>query len=299
MGTPDFAAKSLDALYKAGIEVCGVFSQPDKPRGRGMKLSPSPVKSLALEHGTPVYTPRKLRDGSALRLIEELAPDLIAVVAYGRILPEEILNYPHLGSVNMHGSLLPKYRGAAPVQWALIRGEKKTGVTAMYMAPELDAGDMIDKVETEIGPEEDFGSLYERLGDLAAELLVKTVSRLAEGKVEREPQNGALATFAPPITKEMRPLHWEESAVTLQNLVRGLSPAPAAEGEIAGIRFKIFAAKAENFEGNDQPGTVLSADKKGILVRCGEGALRITQLQAPGGKRMSAADYLRGHPLSL
>ena len=136
MGTPDFAAKSLDALYKAGIEVCGVFSQPDKPRGRGMKLSPSPVKSLALEHGTPVYTPRKLRDGSALRLIEELAPDLIAVVAYGRILPEEILNYPHLGSVNMHGSLLPKYRGAAPVQWALIRGEKKTGVTAMYMAPE-------------------------------------------------------------------------------------------------------------------------------------------------------------------
>ena len=297
MGTPDYAAVSLQKLYDEGFEVCGVFSQPDKPRGRGMKLTPSPVKALASEHGTPVYTPRKLRDGTALAKIRALEPDVIAVVAYGRILPDDILNYPRLGCINMHGSLLPKYRGAAPVQWAVINGEKKTGVTAMYMASGLDTGDMIEQVETEIGPEETFGELYDRMAVLSGELLVKTLKAAENGSIAARKQNEAEATYAPPITKEMTELDWNRSSVELMNRIRGLNPSPAAAAEIAGIRFKLYRASALPEEGEAVPGTVLRADKKGLVVRCGSGSLLIRELQAPGGKRMSAADYLRGHPL--
>lgn len=297
MGTPDFAEKCLAKLYAEGFDVCGVFSQPDKPRGRGMKLTPSPVKALAVQHGTPVFTPRKLRDGTALATIKELAPDVIAVVAYGRILPDDILDYPRLGCINMHGSLLPKYRGAAPVQWSVINGEKTTGVTAMYMASELDAGDMISAVDTEIGESETFGELYSRMGDMAAELLCDTLRDIETGKTSRTPQDHAAATFAPPITKDMTRIDWGKSSTELANLIRGLNPAPAAVCELCGTNFKLFKATAFEESSDLAPGELVGTNKKGIIVSCGSGTLLIEELQAPGGKRMRAADYLRGHPL--
>lgn len=297
MGTPDFAEKCLARLYEEGFDVCAVFSQPDKPRGRGMKLTPSPVKALALEHGTPVYTPVKLRDGTALDIIKSFSPDVIAVVAYGRLLPDSILEYPKYGCINIHGSVLPAYRGAAPIQWAVINGEKETGVTAMHMATEMDAGDIIDIVSTPIDSSETFGELYDRLGYSAAELLCNTLRSLENGTAPRVPQDHSAATFAPPITKDMTAIDWSESAESIANLVRGLNPAPAAVCEICGTRFKVFKAHAVNDEHSTSAGSLIFADKRGVAVACGEGTLVIDELQAPGGKRMRAADYLRGHPL--
>lgn len=297
MGTPDFAAASLSALYEAGRdEIVGVFTQPDKPVGRKHKIEMSPVKRLALEHGTPVFQPVKLRDGTAMETVRSLKPDVITVVAYGRILPTEILEYPSYGAVNIHASLLPKYRGAAPIQWAVIKGERVTGVTAMYMAATLDTGDIIDSRSTEILPGETAGALFERLAPIGAELLCDVVSRL-EGGVSRTPQNDAEATFAPPLTKDMGVIDWHNSARETDCLIRGLNPWPVAVGTIAERQFKIYSAHESENTGGAEAGTVLSAGKDGITVACGDGAVTVTELQASGGKRMSASDYLRGHPI--
>lgn len=300
MGTPDFAVPSLEALVQAGHQVCGVFTQPDKPKNRGMKLLPPPVKVCAQSHEIPVYQPTKLRDGTALALIQELAPELIVVAAYGRILPDDILAAPPVGCINVHSSLLPAYRGAAPINWAILNGDGETGVTIMHMAHDLDAGDIIAQTATPIGPDETAPELYDRLARLGAELLVKTVADLAAGTASRTPQDHSRATLAPMLSKELSAMDWNRTAHQLHNQVRGLIPWPAAVTTLSGSRCKVFSTTI--LEGNTQavPGTILRADKAGIDVACGEGTiLRIDELQPDGGKRMKAADYLRGHPITL
>lgn len=297
MGTPDFAAKSLDRLYRDGRDIRGVFTQPDKPRNRGMKTTVSPVKALAEEHGTPVFQPAALRDGEALDILRELCPDLIAVVAYGKLLPREILELPGLGCVNIHGSLLPKYRGAAPVQWAVLNGEAETGVTSMHMAEAMDAGDIIMTKKTAIGPGETAGELTDRLGGLGAELLGETVAALEAGTAPRVPQNDRDATYAPPLTKDMAPIDWTKTAREIVCQIRGLDPWPVATADINGVTFKIFKAAATARPAVGKPGALLGAGPDGIEIACADGTVVLTELQAPGGKRMPASDYLRGHPL--
>lgn len=298
MGTPDFAACSLQKLIDGKFDVAGVFCQPDRPRGRGHKPAPCPVKETALAAGIPVFQPEKLRDGEALDTLRRLAPELIAVVAYGRILPEDILALPKYGCVNVHGSLLPAYRGSAPIQRAVINGEKTTGVTTMYLAPEMDAGDIIFTAETAIGDGETSGALFGRLAPMGAELLVKTVRAIGDGTAPRTPQNGALATYAPPLSKDESPIDWAAPPETVRSRIYGLQPWPCATASLGGTDFKIFAAERTDTVTAKAPGTVLAAGKKGIEVACGGGrTLLITELQAAGGKRMAAGAYLLGHPM--
>ena len=299
MGTPDFAACSLRALLEAELEIVGVFTQPDKPVGRKQLLEAPPVKKLALAHGLPVYQPRKMRDGAAAQIIRDAAPDVLAVVAYGRILPTEILAIPPLGCVNIHGSLLPKYRGAAPIQWAVINGERETGVTAQFMAQALDAGDIIDVRKTAILPGETAGELFERLAPLGAELLVDTLRKLADGTARRTPQSESDATYAPPLTREMAALDFTLPGRLVVSKILGLDPWPVATAEIGGETFKIFRAFYTEKNVSAAPGTVLSAGKAGIEIAVPDGSVTVTRLQAPGGKQMAAADYLRGHQLCL
>lgn len=299
MGTPDFAEESLKALYDGGFEVSAVFTQPDRPVGRGMKLLPPPVKVLATAHETPVYQPEKLRDGTAMDMIRDIAPDIIVVVAYGRILPKEILDYPKYGCINIHGSLLPKYRGAAPIQWAVLNGESETGVTAMYMAESLDSGDIIDMRRTAIMENETAGELFDRLAVMGAELLCDTLRAIESGKAQRTKQNDEDATFAPPLKKEMCDIDWNCTGREILNKIHGLDPWPTAVTEIAGVRFKVFGGKEIPLSERAEPGTVVSADKNGIAVACKDGAFLLTDIQAAGGKRMKSSDYLRGHPLEL
>jgi len=298
MGTPDFASECLKSLYASRHEVIAVFSQPDKPKGRSMKLQPTPVKALALERGTPVYQPEKLRDGTAADLIRSLQPDVLAVVAYGRILPKEILDIPPMGCINIHGSLLPAYRGSAPIQWAVLNGDKETGVTSMYMAEEMDAGDIIYMTRTEIGSDETSGELFDRLAVMGGELLVKTLDDIESGIAPRTPQNHSRATFAPMISKAMCPIDWNKTPDRIINQILGLQPWPTATAEIAGTVFKVFSARPGTAS-DKVPGTVLSAGNDGIEVAACGGSIIITELQAPGGKRMRAGDYLRGHPICL
>ena len=296
MGTPDFAVPSLEALLGAGHTVCGVFTQPDKPKNRGMKLQPTPIKECALSHGIPVFQPVKLRDGTALEQIRALAPELIVVAAYGRILPQDILDCPPKGCINVHSSLLPRYRGAAPINWAILNGDGETGVTIMHMAAALDAGDIIAQASAPIGPDETAPELTARLAELGGALLAETVVRIEAGTAERIPQEEEQATLAPMLGKELSPLDFSRSAQALHDQVRGLIPWPAATARVGGVRCKIFATAAER--GSGGPGTVLEAGKNGILIACGgDTALRILELQPDGGKRMRAADYLRGHPV--
>ena len=296
MGTPDFAVPSLEALLGAGHTVCGVFTQPDKPKNRGMKLQPTPIKECALSHGIPVFQPVKLRDGTALEQIRALAPELIVVAAYGRILPQDILDCPPKGCINVHSSLLPRYRGAAPINWAILNGDGETGVTIMHMAAALDAGDIIAQASAPIGPDETAPELTARLAELGGALLAETVARIEAGTAERIPQEEEQATLAPMLGKELSPLDFSRSAQALHDQVRGLIPWPAATARVGGVRCKIFATAAER--GSGGPGTVLEAGKNGILIACGgDTALRILELQPDGGKRMRAADYLRGHPV--
>lgn len=297
MGTPDFASVSLQKLYDGGYDVCGVFTQPDKPKNRGMKLVETPVKTLAKAYGTPVYQPVKMRDGTAMDIIRELQPELIVVVAYGRILPKEMLDYPKYGCINIHGSILPKYRGAAPIQWAVINGEKETGVTAMYLAEEMDAGDIIDIRKTEIKSRETAGELFDRLAVMGGELLCETVDKIASGTAKRTPQNQGDATYAPPLTKDMCAIDWTVSGDKIVNKIYGMIPAPVATAKLGGTIFKIFGAETVEYDGKAMAGEIIAADKNGIIVASADGAVRITELQAPGGKRMKAADYLRGHTL--
>lgn len=299
MGTPNFAVSSLEQLYVDGHDICGVFTQPDKPKNRGMKIVTSPVKDLATRHHTPVYQPVTLRDGIAYETLKALEPELIAVVAYGKILPQDILNIPKYGCVNIHGSILPKYRGSAPIQWAVLNGEKETGVTAICMSEEMDAGDILAIKKTTIFENETAGTLFSRLGLLGAELLSETVRSISAGRAAAMPQNHEEATFAPPLTKAMSPVDWTKPADVILNQIRGLNPWPVATANLAGINFKIYDAMKTDSSKNLDPGKIISAEIEGIEVACSGGSIIIKELQAPGGKRMNAADYLRGHPLCL
>lgn len=301
MGTPEFAVASLRRIVADGHEVCGVFTQPDKPKNRGHKLMFSPVKEYALTENIPVYQPLKARDGEAMALVESLAPELIVVAAYGKILPEELLDYPKYGSINVHSSLLPKYRGAAPINWAILNGETETGVSIMYMAKDLDAGDVIRQAVTPIGENEDAQALTARLADLGAETLSQVIRDLEAGMVSRMPQDHSAQTYAPMLSKELSAVDWSRSAHQIHCQIRGLIPWPCASTDlISGEPMKLFGARETGEETSAAPGRVVRADKRGICVACGDGkVLCLTELQAPGGKRMSAASYLAGHPISL
>lgn len=298
MGTPDFAEESLRALLEAGEDVAAVFTQPDKPRGRGMQESFSPVKTLAVERGIPVYQPVTFKDGEATELLRTLAPELLVVVAYGRILPQTFLDVAKYGSINVHGSLLPKYRGAAPIQWAVLNGDKTTGVSVQYMAAAMDAGDVIASRETEIGEFETSGELFDRLKTLGAELLVETVRKIASGDVVRVPQNEADATYTKMLHKEMCPIDWNKSPREIVKHICGLDPWPVATAELGGVSFRVFGAEYTDTKTALAPGKIVSAGKAGIEVACGgRQTLRITEIQAAGKKRMSAAAFLLGHPM--
>ena len=290
MGTPDFAVPCLQRLLEDGHEVPAVFTQPDKPVGRHAVLTPPPVKQLALSHGIPVYQPTKMRDGTVAALLRELAPDCLVVVAYGRILPQEILDVPPRGCVNIHGSLLPRYRGAAPIQWSVIRGETVTGVTSMFMDAGMDTGDIIDTLTTPIGGNETAGELFERLAPLGARLLSATLAAIADGTVTRRPQNGAEATMAPMLEKAMGRLDLTRPAQELHNQVRGMNPWPGAFCTAGGKTLKIHETRVA--AGSGAPGTLLCADP--VTVACGEGALQLVTVQPEGKPRMAAEAWLRG-----
>ena len=299
MGTPDFAVASLKRLVEDGHEICGVITQPDKPKNRGHKMQPTPVKEYALTQNLEVYQPVKARDGEAMGIVESLNPELSVVAAYGKVLPEELLNYPKYGSINVHSSLLPAYRGAAPINWAILDGLEETGVTIMYMAKELDAGDIILQKTTAIGEDEDSLALTARLAELGAEALSEAVVALGNGTAIRTPQEHEKHTYASMLSREMSSIDWNRSAREINCQVRGLIPWPCASTELAGTKFKIYKT-AVGGETTKAPGTILSAGKKGIEVACGDGcSLVITELQAEGGKRMAAAAYLLGHPIEI
>ena len=298
MGTPDFAVPSLQMLIDSRHEVVGVLTQPDKPQGRRQILTPPPVKTLALAHDLPVHQPETLKNGAIQSILDETRPDLIIVVAYGKILPEYVLHYPRLGCVNVHGSLLPRWRGAAPIQWSVIAGYKYAGVTTMKMAKGLDTGNILLTAQTEIGARETAGELFDRLSVLGAQLLEKTVDQLEIADSDGVPQDEAQACYASMLDKEMAVIDWTRAARELDCLIRGLNPWPVALTSFEGARMKVYAAQPE--EGVGAPGEVLVADaKNGLLVACGTGALRITELQMVGGKRMNACDYLRGHAIPV
>ena len=300
MGTPAFAVPSLKALIEAGHDICGVFSQPDKPKNRGMKLIPTPVKECALAHDIPVFQPEKLRDGTALAQIETLDPELIVVAAYGRILPDEILSYPPRGCINVHSSLLPAYRGSAPINWAILNGDAQTGVTIMHMATELDAGDIISQAATDIGERETAEELTARLAQIGGELLVETVARIAAGTATRTPQDHDKHTLAPMLSKELSAMDLSRPARELNCQVRGLYPWPSAILELDGVRCKIMATTVCDETTDKTPGSLVQADKKGLKLACGGGTvLQIDELQPDGKKRMAATAFLAGHPMEV
>lgn len=300
MGTPDFASASLKKLIDEKFDVVGVFTQPDKPKGRGMELCASPVKELALENGLPVFQPVKMRDGTALAQIKALEPDILVVVAYGRILPDDILAVPKYGAINVHGSLLPKYRGAAPIQWAVLNGDKVTGVTTMYLASEMDTGDIIYTAETEIGEYETSGELFDRLKDMGAELLVKTLRDIDVGTAPRTPQDHSKASYVTMLDKSICPIDWNKMPREVLKHIYGLQPWPVATMELEGKTVRVFAAKYTDGKTEKTPGAVVSTDKGGLEIACANGeTLLITELQAPGKKRMGAEDYLRGHQIKV
>lgn len=300
MGTPDFASASLKKLIDEKFDVVGVFTQPDKPKGRGMELCASPVKELALENGLPVFQPVKMRDGTALAQIKALEPDILVVVAYGRILPDDILAVPKYGAINVHGSLLPKYRGAAPIQWAVLNGDKITGVTTMYLASEMDTGDIIYTAETEIGEYETSGELFDRLKDMGAELLVKTLRDIDAGIAPRTLQDHSKASYVTMLDKSICPIDWNKTPREVLKHIYGLQPWPVATMELEGKTVRVFAAKYTDGKTEKVPGAVVSTDKGGLEIACADGeTLLITELQAPGKKRMGAEDYLRGHQIKV
>ena len=295
MGTPDIAATCLKQILADGFQVVGVYTQPDRPKNRGMKLAFSPVKEVALAHDLPVFQPENFREDETVEQLRQLQPDVVAVVAYGRILPQRVLDIPPLGCINIHASILPAYRGSAPYQWAVLDGLKETGVTAMYLCREMDAGDMIDVAKTPIGPNETAGQLLDRLAVLGAGLLTKTLTAIQGGTATATPQDGSLATYAPMLDKTMCPIEWSKTAQQIHNHVRGMNPWPVATMELHGNKFKVYTTAI--CEGSGEPGEILGLTKTGLQIACGEGAVEIRILQADGGKRMAAPDYFRGHPL--
>ncbi len=307
MGTPAFAGVSLEHLLQSGHEIIGVVSQPDRPKGRGMELQPSEVKQIALKHQLQVWQPEKVTSPDFMELFKKLDPDLVIVVAFGQKIPSEILFGPRYGCINVHGSLLPQYRGAAPIQWSLLNGDKKTGVTTMYMDEGWDTGDIIYQEDTLIAPDENFESLYARLSEIGGELLVKTVRDIAAGKAPRLKQDQAQATMAPKIKPDQQRINWSASAVSIHNLVRTLSPLPGAETYLNNERFKIIETqvisdctcynalyKAPSIE----PGSILEIVKKqGIIVACGDAPLLITKMQPAGKRTMTAQECANGRCL--
>ncbi|MBQ6412558.1 MAG: methionyl-tRNA formyltransferase [Ruminococcus sp.] len=295
MGTPDFAVPCLERLIKAGHEIAAVFSQPDKPRGRKMILTPPEVKACALKHGLTVYQPKSLRNDEAMELIKEIAPDCIVVAAYGKILPKAMLDLPKYGCINVHGSLLPKYRGSAPIQWSVINGEKETGVTIMQMAEGVDTGDMLYQKAIPIGIDDTAESMFEKLSDLGGEMIVEALDLLEEGKLTPIKQDETLATHAPMLNKEIAVIDWNKSALEVHNLVRGLYSWPIAQTTLHGKKLKIYRTSIG--KGSSEAGTVISTSP--LTIACGEGAVVIEELQLEGKKRMDAKAFLIGHPLQI
>ena len=297
MGTPDIAATCLKQILTDGYQVVGVYTQPDRPKGRGMKMVFSPVKEVALANEIPVYQPENFREEETVEQLRQLQPDVLAVVAYGRILPQSVLDIPGKGAVNIHASLLPQYRGSAPYQWAVLDGQKETGVTAQYMARQMDAGDVIDVAKTVIGADETAGELLDRLADLGAKLLSETLGKIQNGTAIATAQDESLVTFAPMLDKSMCPIDWNKTAQQVHNHVRGLNPWPVATAVLGGKLFKIYTTAIVECSADAVPGQILGLTKTGLQIACAEGAVEIRVLQAEGGKRMAAPDYFRGHPL--
>lgn len=297
MGTPDFAVPSLEMLIEKH-EVVAVVTQPDKPKGRGKKMVYPIIKEKALEHNITVLQPNKVREEEFIEVLKELNADIIVVVAYGQILPESILNMPKYGCINVHGSLLPKYRGAAPIQWSVINGEKKTGVTTMYMAKGLDSGDMLLKGEMDILEDDTFGSLRDRMSLVGAKVLEETLEKIQSGSVERIEQNHNEATYAPMIEKETGHINWEKGSDEIINLIKGMDPQPGAFCIYKDEVLKVWkAVKVEDKYESANIGEIVDINKKGFIVKTNDGALLITEIQAKGGKRMTTDAYLRGHEI--
>lgn len=296
MGTPDFAVPSLEALIEAGHEIEAVITQPDRPKGRKKTLTPPPVKEAALQRGLTVYQPERLRGSDTVEKISQLQPDLIVTAAYGQILPKAVLDIPPLGCINVHGSLLPRYRGGAPIQRAIMNGETSTGVTIMYMAEGLDTGDMISRVEIPILPEDTSGTIFAKLSDAGAKLLLETLPAISSGEVQAEKQRDADATYAPNLTREDERIDWSRPARALYNQVRGLLPMAGAFTLLNGETFKVWGCEAIEASGESrQPaGTVLQTSDSGILVQTGDGSLLLTVIQPAGKKAMPAAEWLKG-----
>ncbi len=298
MGTPEFAVPCLQKLIDCGHEVTGVFTQPDKPQGRKMVLTPPPVKQLAVQNGIPVYQPQKMRDGTALEMLKEANPELVIVVAYGKILPKEILEFPEYGCINIHASLLPALRGAAPIQWSVINGFKKTGVTSMQMDEGLDTGDMLLKGEIEIGENDTAGEMHDKLSVLGAEILEKTIDLLLKNELKPEKQDHDKFTYAPMLSKELSPIDWNLTAQEVHNKIRGLCPWPSATSSLNGKKVKIHQSILCS-DKKGCPGEIIGVGKH-LIVSCGDGnCIEILNLQAEGKKAMSASDYMRGNPVNI
>jgi methionyl-tRNA formyltransferase len=295
MGTPEFAVPSLAIIHQANYEIAGVVTQPDRPKGRGQKLASSPIKEYAVMHNLPVFQPDRIKTPEFVEQLRALAPDVIIVVAYGQILSEEILNLPPYGCINVHASLLPKYRGAAPIHWAIMSGETTTGVTIMHMDRGLDTGDMILKAEIPITNEDTMGSLHDKLAQLGAETLLVTLQQLADRTAPREKQKDEQACYAALLKREHEIIHWERSAQEIFNQVRGLNPWPGAYTEHREKNIKIWQAVLDNETVDQPPGTIIRVDKEGFVVATGKGGLRLMEIQPQNNKRMFAADYARGH----
>ena len=303
MGTPDFAEKSLEAVYNAGHEIVGIVTNPDRPKGRGMKLEASPVKKYAESKNLKIYQPEKIRKNEEfIEEIRKLQPDVICVVAYGKILPKEILEIPKLGCINVHGSLLPKYRGAAPIQWAVLNGDKTTGITTMYMDVGMDTGDMILKKETQIGDDETTGELWDRLSKIGADLLVETLQKIEDGTAPRIPQ-GEEFSIAPMLDKEIAKIDWDnKTAIEIKNLVRGLNPIMGTYSFLNDRKIKFWKVDvvSDNSFENEKNGTVVKADsKEGLFIKAKDGLIKVIEIQGENAKKMSIQDFLRGNKIEV
>ena len=295
MGTPDIAATCLKKIIADGFEVVGVYTQPDRPKGRGMKMVFPPVKEVAIANNLPVFQPENFREDETVEQLKSLRPDVVAVVAYGRILPQRVLDLVPQGFINIHASVLPQYRGSAPYQWAVLDGLKETGVSAQFMVHTMDAGDVVGVSKTPIGPDETAGELLDRLAVLGADLLSETLTKYEKNELIPVPQDESKVTMAPMLDKSMCPIDWTKNAQQIHDKVRGLHPWPVATMELQGKKFKVHATKI--VPGSGKPGEILGLTKTGLKIACGDGAIEVTSLQAEGGKRMAAPDYFRGHPL--
>ena len=295
MGTPDIAATCLKKIIADGFEGVGVYTQPDRPKGRGMKMVFPPVKEVAIANNLPVFQPENFREDETVEQLKALQPDVVAVVAYGRILPQRVLDLVPKGFINIHASVLPQYRGSAPYQWAVLDGLKETGVSAQFMVHAMDAGDVVGVSKTPIGPDETAGELLDRLAVLGADLLSETLTKYENKELIPVPQDETKVTMAPMLDKSMCPIDWTKTAQQIHDKVRGLHPWPVATMELQGKKFKVHATKI--VPGSGEPGEILGLTKTGLKIACGDGAIEVTSLQAEGGKRMAAPDYFRGHPL--